>query len=290
MTALLSMPNKRRRRTQAEMADLRAALVEIVKSEHPTTCRSVFYRLVSAGLIEKDEREYQGTVIRLLTELRRSGWIPFNWISDGTRLRRKPRSFDSLADALDNTRDLYRRDLWNNQDAYVEIWSEKEAIAGVLYGETAKWDVPLLTCKGYPSLSYLHAAAMEIAAQRKPAFLYYFGDWDPSGKNISETIERDLRAFAPKAEIHFERVGVTPEQIEAWNLPTRPTKKSDSRSKSFTGRSVEVDAIPTKKLRELASACITQHIDADAYERTVAIENAERETLDAMIARMGRGA
>jgi hypothetical protein len=35
-----------------------------------------------------------------------------------------------------------------------------------------------------------------------------------------------LRKFAPGAEIHFERVAVTKEQITALNLPTRPTKKS----------------------------------------------------------------
>ena len=281
--ALSGMPNKRRRRSPGAMDELRHALVVAVGAEHPTTCRSVFYKLVSAGVIEKDEREYQGTVIRLLTELRRNGSIPFGWITDGTRLRRKPRSFSSLGAMLHNSRELYRRDLWDNQDAYVEIWSEKEAIAGVLYQETFAWDVPLLVCKGYPSISYLHAAAEEIAAQGKPAFLYYFGDWDPSGKNISETVERDLRAFAPRAEIHFERVAVTPEQIEEWNLPTRPTKKSDSRSKTFDGRSVEVDAIPTAKLRELAEAAIVQHLDAYALERTRTIEAAERETLDNII-------
>ena len=33
--------------------------------------------------------------------------------------------------------DFYRRSLWDEQPVYVEIWLEKEALAGVLYGETA---------------------------------------------------------------------------------------------------------------------------------------------------------
>ena len=43
----------------------------------------------------------------------------------------------------------------------------------------------------------------------KPAFIYHFGDFDPSGVNAAETIERDLRELAPGVEIHFERVAVT---------------------------------------------------------------------------------
>jgi hypothetical protein len=45
------------------------------------------------------------------------------------------------------------------------------------------------------------------------------------------------------------------------NLPTRPTKATDSRAKLFSGESVEVDAIPPKVLRALVSDCITRHID-----------------------------
>jgi hypothetical protein len=39
--------------------------------------------------------------------------------------------------------------------------------------------------------------------------------------------------MAPHAEIHFERCAVLPSQIYTWDLPTRPTRQSDSRSKSF---------------------------------------------------------
>ena len=38
----------------------------------------------------------------------------------------------------------------------------------------------------------------------------------------------------------LRRLAVTEEQIEEWSLPTRPTKRSDSRARSF-GSSVSVD-------------------------------------------------
>ena len=34
--------------------------------------------------------------------------------------------------ALRQTAETYRRAVWDNQDAYVEVWLEKDALAGVL--------------------------------------------------------------------------------------------------------------------------------------------------------------
>ena len=79
---------------------------------------------------------------------------------------------------------------------------------------------------------------------------------------------------------------MVPEQIEEWDLPTRPTKKTDSRCKTFTGESVEVDALDPETLLRLVTDCIEQHIDADQLERTELVEAAERDTLRTMIANM----
>jgi hypothetical protein len=142
--------------------------------------------------------------------------------------------------------------------------------------ETAKWDVPLMVSRGFASITYLHECALAIAAQNKPAHLFYFGDRDPSGIAIDRTIERRLREFAPEAEIHFDRVAVTPEQITKWNLPTRPTKRTGTHHKGFEGRSVEVDAIPASKLRELVRDCIEQHVDQRQLQITRVAEESER--------------
>jgi hypothetical protein len=251
----------------------------VLEDDNPMTVRQVFYRLVSAGVIAKTEAEYKQTVIRLLTEMRRAREIPFGWIADNTRWMRKPTTFDSLEDALQSTARTYRRALWQEQPVYVEIWLEKDALAGVLYDVTQQWDVPLMVTRGYPSLTYLHEAAESIAYYDKPAHIYYFGDHDPSGLDIPRKVEAGLREFAPDAEISFERVAVTPEQIERWQLPTRPTKKTDSRSKSFEGESVEVDAISSQDLRTLVRRCIDRHVDQEVLRRVQLIEKSEQATL-----------
>src|SRR5262249_48885635 len=127
------------------------------------------------------------------------------------------------------------RSLWDNQDAYVEVWLEKDALAGGLYEVTEQWDVPLMVTRGYPSISYLHSAAESIEAEAKPAYLYYFGDHDPSGVDITRAVEPGIREFAPDVDITFTRVAVTQDQILELHLPTRPTKASDTRSKGFCG-------------------------------------------------------
>jgi hypothetical protein len=182
------------------------------------TVRQVFYRLVSAGVIEKTEAEYNTTVIRLLSDMRLDGEIPFAWIADNTRWVRKPRVHNSLAEALHYTAEFYRRDFWTSMPAYVEIWLEKEALAGVLVEETDPWGVPLYVTRGYASLSYLYSAAETIRETGKATYIYYFGDLDPSGLDISRSIEQRLRQFAPDCEIHFERVAITREQVIEMNL------------------------------------------------------------------------
>ncbi len=148
-------PIKRSRRTKAEIETVRNGLYEILSEQHPATVRGAFYQAVSRGLVGKTEAEYKTTVGRLLTEMRRAGELPYGWLADNSRWMRKPRTYESLEDMLELTAQTYRRALWGTQDAYVEVWLEKDALAGVIYEVTAEWDVPLMVTRGYPSLTFL---------------------------------------------------------------------------------------------------------------------------------------
>ncbi len=276
-----------RRRTKAEMEAIRQAIYDVLAADNPMTVRGVFYQMEHRGLIAKTENECKNTVGRLLVQMRQAGRIPFGWIADNTRWMRKPRTFCSLEDALENAARTYRRSLWDNQDAYVEVWVEKDALAGVLLEETRVWDVPLMVSKGFPSLTYLYEAAEQIKAAAKPAFIYYFGDRDPSGVRIDRHIERQLRHFAPDAEIHFERVAVLPHQIEELGLPTRPTKKKgNSHAAGFEGDSVELDSIEPWRLRQLARDSIEQHVDPARLDILRVAERSEREIMTRLAAQL----
>ena len=273
---------QRRRRTRVEIEEIKAGLFDILALQHPATVRGVFYQAVTRGLVAKTEAEYKRTVIRLLVVMRREGQLPYGWLADETRWMRKPASYASLADMLDQSAQLYRRALWDAQPSYVEVWLEKEALSGAIYEVTAEWDVPLMPTRGYPSLSFIHQAAEAIASQAKPTTIYYLGDHDPSGVDIPRVIERELRSMAPDVDLTFIRLGVTRDQIAEYNLPTRPTKVSDSRSKGFEGESVEVDAIPAPELRRLVGDAIACHVNPSDLQQITLVEQAERETLSRM--------
>lgn len=284
-----SSPTKRRRRTKAEIAELRDALFSIIAEESPMTVRQVFYQAVSRGLIEKSEAEYQNVVGRLLTIMRRDGELPYDWIADNTRWMRKPRTYDGIGQLLNDSARLYRRSVWTDQDSYCEIWLEKEALAGVVYGVTNEFDVPLMVTRGYPSLSFVHSAAEAIGDVDKPVHLLYFGDRDPSGVDIPRFVEEQIRELAPWADIEFHRVAVTEEQIETMNLPTRPTKKTDTRAKGFKGESVELDAIPPATLREMVRDQIEELIDPRALRTLKIAEASEREWLKNLAGKVSKG-
>jgi hypothetical protein len=278
-------PTRTRRRSRADMERLRDVIYTVVSEDQPMSVRQCFYQLVTLGLVAKSESEYRSTVSRVLAEMRRAGELPYRWIADNSRWMRKPPSFDSVEDALRRTAESYRRRLWAASDVYVEVWLEKEALAGVLYEATAEWDVPLMVTRGYPSLTFLHEAGAAIAAHDKPTFLYYLGDHDPTGVDIPRKVEEELRGFAPDVEIHFERVAVSLAQIHEWGLPTRPTKRTDPRARGFAGASVEVDAIPPARLRELVEGVIARHVDRRELEVLRVAEASERELLERMAGR-----
>src|SRR6516164_1730135 len=129
---------RRIRATKAEVAARREALLDIIEAGRPMTVRQVFYQATVRGLVEKAESGY-AKVQTDLTVMRRAGELPYDWLADNTRWQRKPRTFNSVEDALRDTAALYRKNLWQDAGSYVEIWLEKDALSGVLYPVTSMY-------------------------------------------------------------------------------------------------------------------------------------------------------
>jgi hypothetical protein len=279
---------KRSRRTNAELAELDLLIVEVCEGEHPATVRRVFYLLVSRGAVPKLEKGYR-LVQRRVLDLRRSGALPYNWIADGSRWHIKSPSWKTAKDALNGLVSSYRRAQWQNQNVYVEVWSEKDAIAEIVSEVTDPWDVPLMIARGFSSETFIWKSAQTINAVGKTAVIYNLGDHDRSGVLAWNHVQRKLREFVdPDIEIIFERLAVTPEQIDQYQLPTRPPKpKSKNQSveeaeREF-GPAVEVDAMPTPALQSLVQNAITDWIDNDALRVTQMVEAQELEGLQALL-------
>jgi hypothetical protein len=227
LTAYLPSHIKRRRATKTEVDARRLALIHIMAEMKPMTVRQVFYQATVCDVVEKSESGYT-KVQTDLVQMRRGGLLPHDWLADNTRWQRKPDTFDNIQQALEETARFYRKSLWSEAECYVEIWLEKDALAGVIMPVTYMFDVPLM--------------------------------------------------------VDFERVAVLPDQIQAWNLPTRPTKKSDTRSKGFGEISVELDAIAPEQLRRLAQNVIERHLPTEQFNVLKAAEESERNLIGSLVA------
>jgi hypothetical protein len=258
--------------------------IEYAAEHGPVNVRQLYYQAEVRGLpgIDKDDRGY-AKVQRQVLSLRRAGRLPYTDIADATRWMRKPRSYDGVEQALEATAQFYRKALWTDIDSYVEVWCEKDALAGVIYPVTARYDVPLMVTRGFSSETFCYEA---IAARAddltRPYHVYYLGDFDRAGRDAAKSLESKLRRFGDEdgVEVIFEQLAVTVEQVRRWRLPTRtPKRKSAADRKWPYAFACELDAIEPERLRGLVEEAINQHLPQHELEILKVAEASERELL-----------
>ena len=262
----------------ADSLKFRAQILKILRPDHPQTLRQLYYRLVMAGNIPKTPQAY----IRLTNRLkfdRRSGAISYDWISDSTRWRREPTVFTGLEDLLDSVAVTYRLSLWQDQQDYVEIWCEKDAVAGVLEPITDSYGVSLMSARGFSSITFLKESGDRLKYLTCPIYVYYFGDHDPSGHIVAEVIERELAHHSKNPNINFTFAAITQRQRDRLHCLTRPTKNS-KHSKNWTGgASADIEALPVGYLKRKLESCIRKHIHQGVWQKSLQKEIREKARL-----------
>lgn len=266
---------------------LREAILSALETvEKPVTVRQAFYLTASRGDVSKDESGYRRVQSQMLA-MRRERVIPYDWVADNTRWRIKPDTEPDLESFLRRSARFYRQDLWVRSDVYLEIWCEKDSIAGVISPITDEYDVPLYVARGYSSETFAHAAAEHMAHSGKEAcYAYYVGDFDPSGWDASRDLEQRLKGFY--AEAQFERLAIQPEHLTEYELITRPTKTTDTRAKRFFQQfgngheSCELEALNPDVLRGFIREAIEAHVnraELNALKREEAVARAALEQI-----------
>ena len=130
------------------------------------TLRQLYYQLVSQDIIPNRQSEY-AKLSTLLTEARMYGLIDWNFIEDRTRVPKRHGQWDDINDIVQSAIKQYRRDRWNDQDNYLEVWVEKDALSGVLLPITEKYHVHLMVNRGYSSASAMHESALRFIEQEE---------------------------------------------------------------------------------------------------------------------------
>lgn len=288
MTATLSSsyeasPVKRRRASQAEMEQRREMLIDLAYANGPCSVRHLYYAATVAKVpgIGKDDAGY-AKVQRLVLELRRTHEIAYELVVDSTRWMRKPDSYNSMEDALATTAALYRRNLWATSAYRVEVWAESDSIASTIFPITAKWDVPLMVTRGQSSETFAYNAADSWRQGDSFPVVLYVGDHDPAGLDIEESLRSKLTAFYG-AEVEWERIGVTWDQVETLDLPgTQPKLKGRRRPYPYP-LAVEAEALPPRMLIDLLDDAIEDYVDQNDLRVLRVAEEDERRLLGGLV-------
>lgn len=263
--------------------------VEAVLDEYedylPMTIRQVFYRLVGAYGYEKTEEAYW-RLCEILVRARRAERIPFDAIRADGGVELAANGFSDRSGFWQEVEAMaasYRRDRLAGQDAAVEVWAEAAGMAPLLAAAVEEYGVAVYSGGGFDSLTWKHEAALRFARREQPTAVLHVGDFDPSGLALYIAAAEDVAAFAAAygaPEPSFERVAVTPEQIERLQLPTAPPKRSDKRGVWQEGdQTVQAEALPPDALAEEISQAVEELLDLPALRALVAEEERERQAL-----------
>ena len=266
------------------------ACCDIVLEEQPLTVRRVLYRCASAGIVAGTDDRCYNQVQRLVLQLRRKEFLDYRWISDSTRSRDKLSSWSGLEDFSESARNAYRKDLWSRQTWHIEVFTEKDAMSGVLRPITREYDIHLNVIRGQVSESFAWNIADEWSRIDKPIQVFYFGDHDPSGLNIEASLKNRLLGFLPKEKresVFFKRIGADEGDFRNSDLISIPVKKKDRAAreylKTYGDRCVEVDAIDMNEIRRRLESEIKSFIDLREWESLQLTERLEKETIDKVL-------
>ncbi|MEJ7685682.1 MAG: hypothetical protein WKG52_01035 [Variovorax sp.] len=284
---------KRRRRTADEVSQLDDQILAVLQEDHPQSVRHIFYRMTDPRLpepVDKSDRGYRHVQDRCV-KLRRSGRIPYAWFADLSRRGYFVNTFSSATDFIDRMAGHYRADLWQHSEYRCEIWAESRSIASVLLDDCNELAVDLFPCGGFSSLSFVHEAAQQhnLSGDERPLVVFYVGDYDPAGVLIDQSLEREMRVHLNSdIDMEFRRLAINEEQVEVFDLPTKPRKEGDKRSQQVA-YTVEAEAMPAKILRNIVRTEVERLLPPHALLVAQAAEQSERAHLSRISRLIGRG-
>jgi len=241
------------------------------------TLRQLYYQLVARDIIPNRLQSYQ-KICDLLTRGRLGGYIDWNAIEDRGRAPKMASEFDDLSDLVESAKASFRLPRWNNQEEYVELWTEKDALTSILWPIAHKYHIRLIVNKGYSSTSAMYAAHRRFDDHEdKECTMLYLGDHDPSGLDMDRDIGARLETFGVDW-VDVQRIALTKEQINEFAPPPNPAKIADPRATGYIAEhgaiSWEVDALQPQDLVALIEGEIESHLDLDKFNAV--IEKEER--------------
>jgi hypothetical protein len=265
-------------------------IAELAADDLKPTVRQIYYQFVKDKIIANNVKEYDN-LQSLLNKARLAGFIDWDSIEDRTRELNKFYFSDigTPQGVLRSAIGGHEVDSWGDQENYVEVWVEKQALIGIIDKACTPWRVPYYASKGYNSQSEQWNSGQRFIDKiraGKRVILVNLGDHDPSGldmtqDNIGRLTDFIVHEIGNVEKFELRRIALNMDQIQKYELPPDPAKKSDVRYKKYARKhgdgSWELDALNAKMLMKLTADEIKSHIDFYVWKESEKREEREKQ-------------
>ena len=237
------------------------------QAQLPLMIRQIYYRLVASYGYDKTDK-FSNRLGEVLNRVRRARLIPMSAIRDDGRGWDEPWGYsdgDHLRRTIYNVIDRAEIDASSGQPMRQMVVCEARGMVPMLSRVAHQFGAPVLGTGGFCSLTVIYDLAEQIADEGRPVLIHHIGDLDPSGVHLFQSMADDVAAFAADlgGDATFQRLAVTQEQADQFDLPTAPPKKSDHRA--FTGQTVQAEALPPDVLQDLLRQALEANFDREVH-------------------------
>ncbi len=285
---------------KASQADLLENVQKIIeefqRQQIRLTNRQTYYQLVAGNIIPNADKVYKRICV-FLTDARYGGYIDWDAIEDRGRVAHRHAEWKNVKEFMGDVVDAFRLPRWSDQECYVELFTEKQAVESVLSPLANKYHIHFGYNKGYSSAAMMYELSKRIVEQiyeGKKVKLLYAGDHDASGLDMVRDIQERIVEFLMKGDDAFELdlveelfeivpLALNMEQIEQYNPPPNPAKITDPRAswyiQKYGNSSWELDALRPEVLRDIVERGIQENMDIDKYNAWIAREKPLKQKL-----------
>jgi len=241
--------------------------MQFIKSvPYSVSARWLFYRLLQSGAYSS--KDNYKTFLQITARARKTflnEWRP-DTLTDETR---QPIYQCGQYDSTDDWFNAMAQqqcsiDEWFDQENYVEIWFEAQAMQRQFEYYTDH--ITLRPFKGDPSIPYKWEIAKHLEYHHRryqlPIKILYFGDLDKKGLQIPNSALRDIRGWC-SIEFDFILCGLIKEQVDTYQIPENPEKPGE----------YQWEAVDDLAAGEIISESMAPYLDQDAFDETTEREN-----------------
>ena len=264
------------RKIDSRVLPIYKELQAFVRKHETISVRQFFYHCISIGLVRfprtaKDAKNIYQNLDNDITRCRLAGIIPIDSITDETVLWGTTQ-YDSIKEPIRHSIISYRSKWWKNQKYYVEAWLEKRALENTLFSITENYGVYLSVAGGYPTLSQIISAIERFQEYLdKEIVILYFGDLDPSGKDMPRYLGERLEELGVD-NVTIKEIALTKDDVAKYNLPKNPSKPKDTRNDWYIKKygityAVELDALEPDILRSKVESAILAYTNLDLLKK-----------------------